>query len=807
MADISEQQLETLRRFTDLMESANRELDPVAQANKLAAQNAKALAKEMEDLKKQTKNSLGDLLKATANAGNSTAKYGQAIEAASSATGQLTGKFIGAVTGFNMLGKAIGGVISIFGQLASTSLKQNDALMKTYQDLGKFGANSSSNFRELLDNLQRAGFNSENAEGFVTALKKVSPELSMFGSATGAGAKKLTDVFTYTLGETEKRLMRFGYTTEEMFDYTASYIAQQTMTGASRLKTDKQLNQEANVYMQTLAELSVLTGAQRDELDKNRRAQENDLRYQYTLRKLEMSGREEDREQARKTRLQVDYYNSIGAKEVAEGFKSIVANQGRVTDQVAAELQFMVGNEGIGMMVNATKQGGDAIVNMADLVKKLGPMAGRSLANMENVFLAGNDNLKGVMAGMAAYNIMLRGESVDREKLIAELRKIETQGNNDRIEATGQRKINERKLNNTLEDVTFSVGDTVVPAMTKLSDITNTLASTFAKAVKVISFGNLDYTKQFESSADVLRNSKVDLDKFGESTKKIAELEEKRKNAVKGSEEELKITKELGKLKGEQRSTAQRLMEANNRSQQLGGQGFLKGPLLEQLGGIVTNPDADIARGADVDKLFTFTSGTGSRERFDQLDRDLKTKLIAAATDYSAATGGKKLIINSGKRSLEEQQKLYDDYTSGKSKIPAAPPGQSKHQLGQAVDIQNYTDPAALKALQRAGLFQKYGSKDPVHFEGAYNGAIFKGPKTGYWARLHGTEGVFNMKQMANLSNALTRNPFQSNTMNTASSNIMDYVSSVLEKLDSLVDLQSRIARAGEEHLQYTKSN
>lgn len=806
MADISEQQLETLRKFNELIESANRELDPKIQADKLAAQNAKALAKEMEDLKKQAKNSFGDLLKATANSGNSTAKYGQAIESASAATGQLAGKFIGAVTGFNLLGKAVGGVINIFGQLASNSLKQNDALMKTYQDLGKFGANSSSNFRELLDNLQRAGFNSENAEQFVSSLRKVGPELSMFGSATGAGAKKLTEVFTYTLGETEKRLMRFGYTTEEMFDYTASYIAQQSMTGAARLKTEKQLNQEANVYMHTLAELSVLTGAQRDELDKNRRAQENDLRYQYTLRKMEMSGNQEQIEQARKTRLQVDYYNSIGAKSVADGFKSIVANQGHVTDQIAAELQFMVGNEGIGMMVDATKKGGDAIINMADLVKKLGPMAGRSLSNMEAVFATGNDNLNGIMGGMAAYNLMLRGESIDREKLIAELKKIETQGNNDRIDATGQRKINERKLNNTLEDVTFSVGNLAVPAMTKLSDITNILASTFAKAVKVISFGHLDYTKQFESSADILRNSAEDLNKFGESTKKIAELEERRKNLVKGTEAELKITKELGKLKGDQRTTAQKLLESNKRSQQLGGQGFLKEPLTEQLTGILSEQSSDIIRGADIDSLFSFMDA-GARKGFDNLDAKLKTKLITAANDYSSATNGKKLQINSGFRSMEEQQKLYDDYVSGRSKIPAAPPGQSKHQIGQAVDIQNYADPVALKALERAGLFQTMGAKDPVHFEGAYNGAIFKGPKSGYWTRLHGTEGVFNEKQMSNLSNALTRNPFQSSGMNTASSNILDYVLTVIEKLDSLVNLQQELTRTGQEHLHYAKSN
>lgn len=809
MADNYNLDPEIVKQFADALVNATREMDPIVQAEKQAAIQAKALADEMGKLKKQLGESTASLFKMTASSTKGSAKYGQAIEGATGALGKMV-----ALSGpLGMLSKAVGGIINIFGQLANASLKQNDALMKSYQDLSKFGANSSSQLNELLENLHRAGFNVENAEQFVTSLRKVSPELSMFGAATGAGAKKLTDVFTRSLGNTEKQLARFGYTTEEMFDFTASYIAQQTMTGGVRLKTEKQLNQESTEYMKTLAELSMLTGAQRDELDKNRRAQENDLRYQFALRKLETSDRQEDREQAKRIRLQVDSYNAIGAKSVAEGFKSIIANQGKVTDDIAADLQFMVGNEGIGMMVDATKKGGDAVLNMADLFRQLGPLAGRSLTNMEKNFSASNDNLKGIFDGIAAYNLMLRGESVNRENLEKEIRKIEQQGKDDRIDANKRREINERTLNFSIENMTYSVGNMVVPAMTKLTDITNIVAQTFAKLVKGLTFGLVDYTKQFQTAADITENAKEDWKKFQETGKKLADLEERKKKEVEGSAEFKKLTEEIAQTKQGRKTLAESLAKQSERRQQLGGSAMFSGTAMKQLGEAMaygtakssTNNAGSQTPIKELDELFDF-SDPFAKDRFHALDQNLAQKLVAAAKDYKDATNGKKLQINSTLRTEQEQAELYAKYLKGGT--IAAPPGHSKHENGMAVDIQQGKgDSEAIRILNSHGLVQKVKG-DEVHFEGAYNGGIFKGPKSGYWTKLHGTEAVLNEKQMAAMSNNITKNAIPGGGgFNSASSNIKDFVMAVLDKLDELVDLQNRNVRTNEEHLQYAKSN
>ena len=110
--------------------------------------------------------------------------------------------------------------------------------------------------------------------------------------------------------------------------------------------------------------------------------------------------------------------------------------------------------------------------------------------------------------------------------------------------------------------------------------------------------------------------------------------------------------------------------------------------------------------------------------------------------------------ITSTIRSPEEQQKLYDDYISGKSPYPAAKPGQSKHGAGNAVDL----DRKDADALAAGGFLAQFGlgrpvKGDPVHITpvSAANGAILSGPTSGYKPNLtmHGTEAIVPLNSPA----------------------------------------------------------
>jgi len=77
--------------------------------------------------------------------------------------------------------------------------------------------------------------------------------------------------------------------------------------------------------------------------------------------------------------------------------------------------------------------------------------------------------------------------------------------------------------------------------------------------------------------------------------------------------------------------------------------------------------------------------------------------------------------VTSGKRSRAEQSRLYQNYITGRSTLPAAPPGRSAHEYGLALDFvvdQGKNSPQQAKAMD---LLRGWGgelvSGDPVHVQ------------------------------------------------------------------------------------------
>lgn len=87
------------------------------------------------------------------------------------------------------------------------------------------------------------------------------------------------------------------------------------------------------------------------------------------------------------------------------------------------------------------------------------------------------------------------------------------------------------------------------------------------------------------------------------------------------------------------------------------------------------------------------------------------------ATEYNQRTG-KTIDVNSGYRSYDLQNTLYNNWKAGKSTYPAAAPGHSLHNFGLAIDINK----SQANELKRMGLLDKYGlsqplGNDPIHLQ------------------------------------------------------------------------------------------
>jgi hypothetical protein len=91
---------------------------------------------------------------------------------------------------------------------------------------------------------------------------------------------------------------------------------------------------------------------------------------------------------------------------------------------------------------------------------------------------------------------------------------------------------------------------------------------------------------------------------------------------------------------------------------------------------------------------------------------NVKPFLLASARDALwKASGLLDLKINSAFRTLADQYVLYFSGACGL----AATPGNSNHETGKAVDLENWS--AATSAMTAAGCTHTYPSTDPVHFD------------------------------------------------------------------------------------------
>ena len=83
-----------------------------------------------------------------------------------------------------------------------------------------------------------------------------------------------------------------------------------------------------------------------------------------------------------------------------------------------------------------------------------------------------------------------------------------------------------------------------------------------------------------------------------------------------------------------------------------------------------------------------------------------------------------RLVVTSARRSPAKQQRLYQKWIRGESRIPANRPGTSLHEYGLAFDMARIgVDPLDDPLLNWLGrVWEHYGgrhggSRDPVHFQ------------------------------------------------------------------------------------------
>lgn len=537
----SEQQQQMAELFT-AFSGLNREIDPLIRAKQEEAKRSKEAADALKLLGKQLGNSVLDYGKALGSAGEGFGKFGGAVTGATSAIGDWASKL-------GMAGAVVGGFIKIFGEIAAKSLKQNDDLMKSYQNLSDMGSVAAGGFETLRDQLHSIGLMAEEAEKFERVLKPITGELAKFGGSVSQGREQLTGVISGLIGpnnEMEKYLARLGYSTQDIREGAADFVQRQARMGLAQGKSIDQLTKESFKYMTTLKELQELTGMSRDEAQKAIDAQLSDARMTIHLSKLKD-------DEARSLQQYLAQYEDRFGKEAAAGLKDRIVNDGRITTELAAG-SFQAASNAYAEAMNAQKGGtkvfAQSLENTAGQVRKnlerLGPAFMITENGLREMGL-NNEMVNGALGTVA-------GSANKANQQLDNMTKTGEKGSN-RLNENVENEQKARAIRIAGDKAIYEVGNLTVSMFTKLNEVMFGFGKTLAKVTDFMS-GIIPGMKQTNFSAgfrDAEDNSKdiaaasrekLQLQKDIEATKKQIEEAEKGKvdyaKQIRDKQEEIK---------------------------------------------------------------------------------------------------------------------------------------------------------------------------------------------------------------------------------------------------------------------------
>lgn len=129
--------------------------------------------------------------------------------------------------------------------------------------------------------------------------------------------------------------------------------------------------------------------------------------------------------------------------------------------------------------------------------------------------------------------------------------------------------------------------------------------------------------------------------------------------------------------------------------------------------------------GIDPNDVITFTSGSGDFAHYMKLGTSMRTSLEQMANEFKQLYK-RKIVLSSSYRSIDEQQKIYDEWVAAGGKMPdnptvvtksygrvsrpAKPNSAAPHNRGIALD----TNASDIQILIKSGLLAKYGFTFPM---------------------------------------------------------------------------------------------
>lgn len=610
-----------------------------------------------------------------------------AIQAATSGLKDFLGNF-------GIFGKIVGSLISLFGDWLQETNKLSDRLYSSYSEIARVGVAAGDGMRGAADAAVRLGFGLSDAgiQNFIKLLKGAAGDLALLSGSALEGRKQFVSVAEQLIdrGPVQRGLMNLGLSVEDINQGVANFVQNQVGLGVASRRTNQELVRGSIDFVKQLDIMAKLTGQQAQDMQQQIDANRRNERFRATIEKVRL---EEGDAAAQNLELNMAALARV-APETAKGLMDIASNY--VGTKEAAQA-FQSGLSGIPDAMKRQLGGGFQELGVA--VKRTTDTYGVSLGQVGafgEVFGSLYEQYKLGNMSQQDYNKAL-AEAIRQQKL-------QEAGADGLVGAQTNMRIAQMDTRDALQQLGVVTTTVTTPALAGLAEAAS-------KITRLLGMGGTYGRGGTGSMAGSLASTATGA-AAGAAIGSVVPF----------------VGTAIGGLIG-------------------GAAGYLG---YQGLGGQA--PGAQGAAGGQAPGLQAGTAGvkgaplqfaggmTGTPAHFSQLDPQFRARVEAMAAEYQQLTGGKTLQINSAFRSAEEQAALLA--RGGQGANPAAAPGQSRHQLGLAIDVQ----PEQRAQLEALGLLKKYAMtgipNDPPHIQSLQFGGIATGPKSGYTALLHGNEAV-----------------------------------------------------------------
>jgi len=838
MADINPDELrEFMEAFRTSTGTAGRELGMLGDA----AKNAEEAQKKNMAAVKGAADWMRQLGGTVMSAERGTGKYASAVTSVTDAVGDAASKF-------GILGIVVGQVIKIFGGMVAASLKQNDALIKSYRSLSEFGAIDSSGIKGTLDLIQNLGGNTENADAFLSSLKANAEGLTVFGGSAAEGASKFSKSVQNIVngaGPLGKQLTNLGYTVEDITKYGSHFVAQQSINGNILKKDALSTSAVMGDYLKNLSELSMLTGKDKDQAQEAYDAQQIEIGWRLKLNEIAKT----DPDKAKRMQ-DVVAGTMLLNKEAGYALIDMQTNGAATTQKTNMNMLYF----------------GDTIAGLDKVINGTGDVA----EGVMKSFKSGQGQLEssitqfapvGKLNADAAGELALNVEKLNTARLVENSNLGKFRENLDKITKSGDNRLNQendrektaRLLKNAEEQFIFSIGNQAVPAVGGLVSIFNTLGSVLASMVywitkkmgTLLGTGTIDMRSMFttfDTMGDVVdalaQKQKEEVD-IKEQLNKLAKEESDKKQELIDTDKQLE---ELGKKKtaltaaeiNKLHELQRKHLDLPNQIKEIHAKNEKERESLNQQ---LSQNKAEQTRAMNAGKALSMTNeqagaAPGTASGFSP--HHIATEgLLAGLNIKEGDVLGEGQTVNPKMLEIARQiqngipgfayfSAFNDQYHQNSDKTT-----NSKHKQGLAADfalsavpddkqwqyIKENIESYAKSMGSAATVLNEY--KDPSkgatggHIHAEISGktqGMFKGPESGYWLKAHGEEALMNEQGLTNLITK-AQLPGNGGSLNDDSiSALLDVMVDLNDKFDSLINYSKRQLDVSSNILTYTKA-